>query len=212
MNNIKYIIIIALIIVFILYISSNYINKFPEHIQILQTSLENFFDDLLLEKQPLIIQDRIKNIYQFIDLIKFMYSTKMDLINKDIPEKYQNKMFINKYRYLLIYNNIDNLETIEEKDEEGVITNSYDKEIPINVYISLPNDISSEDYKILKKYTIYDITNINPIEYEDKTKFVIIKLYPYQTLILPYKWMYYTEKPLHTIYLNDTLYNIFRHF
>jgi hypothetical protein len=212
MNNIKYIFIIALIIIFIIYISSNYINKFPEHIQILQTSLENFFDDLLLEKQPLIIQDRIKNIYQFIDLIKYMYSTKIDLVNKAIPDKYNEKMFINKYRYLVIYNNIDNFENIDEKDDEGIVINSYNKEIPINVYISLPNDIDISEYNILKKYTIYDITDINPIDYEDKSKIVIIKLYPYQTLILPYKWLFYTEKPLHTIYLNDTLYNIFKHF
>jgi hypothetical protein len=212
MYNFKYIIILTLIIIFIVYISSNYINKFPDNIQILQTSLENFYDDLLLEKQPIIIQDRIKDIYQFIDLLKYIYDNKIDLINKEIPIEYQNKLFINKYRYVLIYNNIDNFESIEEKDDEGIILNTYDKEIPINVYISLPNNISNDEYNILKKYTIYDVTDINPENYSDKSKIIIIKLYPFQTLILPYKWLFMTHKPLHTIYLNDTLYKIFRYF
>jgi len=212
MNNFKYIFIIALIIIFLLYISNNYINKFPENIQILQTSLENFYDDLLLEKQPLIIQDRIKDISQFVSLLNYMYIKKIEQKNIEIPDEYQNSMFINKYRYLLIYNNIDNIETIEEKDDKGIILNSYDKEIPINVYISLPTSITDDEYKILKKYTIYDVSNINPIEYKDKSKIIIIKLYPYQTLILPYKWKYMTDKPLHNIFLNDTLYSMFKYF
>jgi len=209
MYSLKYILILSFILVFILYLTKNYIHSYPPHIQILQTSLDKFYYDLLLEKQPLIIQDRIKDVNTFVDILSYNYISKHEIKNKFQPDNLNNNLCINKFRYLLLYNNIDKFDEYIEKDEndnELLIK----KEIPINIHISIPSYIRKDEYKIIKSYTIYNITDITIDEYKDKNKIVVIKLYPYQTLILPYGWFYYCETPIHNIYLNDTLYSIFR--
>lgn len=209
MYSLKYILILSFIICFIFYLTKKYIYSYPPHIQILQTKLDNFYYDLLLEKQPLIIQDRIKDINNFVDILSYNYVSKHEIKNKYQPDNLNENFCINKFRYLLIYNNIDNVEEYVEKDENDNEL-LMKKEIPVNIHISIPSYISSDEYKLLKTYTIYDITDINVNEYKEKNKIVIIRLYPYQTLILPFGWLYWCETPLHNIYLNDTLYSMFR--
>ena len=210
MISLKYFLILITIVCFIYYLTTNYINNNPDEIQILQTTLSNFYYDLLLEKQPLIIQDRIKDVNQFINILDYNYISKHERKNKHISNhELHNNLCINKFRYLILYNNIDEIDEYIDKDEED--NEIYiKKEIPVNIHISIPSYIKLEEYSILKQYTIFDVTDININEYNDKHKIVIIRLYPYQTLILPYGWFYYCEKPIHNIYLNDLLYGMFR--
>lgn len=89
---IKYILFIILILI-CLYVYSYYL--YPKNEVIIQTTLNNFKLDMLLEKQPIIIQDNIVNLNQIIDAwFKYNSNTKFVLNSSESWNK-------NKYKYLL---------------------------------------------------------------------------------------------------------------
>lgn len=93
---------IALVVLFILvvvYISYYY--KYPPSITILQTTLANFYFDMLREKQPIVIEDRIVNTSDMIATwFKHNSTSQFDLQTSDSV----NPTWIrNNYKYTLIH-------------------------------------------------------------------------------------------------------------
>lgn len=87
------------LLIFILYSLCYFI--YPTSIIILQTTLNEFNFNLLLQKQPLVIGDKIINID---DLINTWFSP--NIINKNYHNN-THKWEINKYKYLFLYTEID---------------------------------------------------------------------------------------------------------
>jgi len=82
------------LILLIIYASLYYI--IPSSLIILQTTLNNFNFDLLLEKQPLIIQDKIADVNQVIS------SWFKENIIEDINNTKNDDWITNKHKYLYI--------------------------------------------------------------------------------------------------------------
>ena len=90
------IILVAVVVLVAIYISYYY--TYPSGMSILQTSLGEFSLDLLREKQPLVIQDRISDTEQ-LRKAWFPYSitTRFQIAATETPEWHRNP-----FKYLLI--------------------------------------------------------------------------------------------------------------
>lgn len=88
---------IILLILVALYV--RYYFKFPKEVAILQTTLNNFTFDILREKQPVIIQDRVQDLN---DIKKnwFKYVLPSDLAFD--PDEH-SRWYTNKYKYLVLH-------------------------------------------------------------------------------------------------------------
>jgi hypothetical protein len=159
---------ILLIFIIILFITIylNYDMKFNKDFQILQLSSNKITQDILYEKSPIIIQDNINNIQDF---IKIMLSYEYIYKNKKIYNK-NNDVNQNLTNYLLLYN----------------VNNK-----PIDIYISSPKNkknfnwiLSNSNNYLISDYKISNFNNIN------NTHFVKISLKPKQTIILPKFWLF----------------------
>lgn len=87
----------------------------PSQFVILQTTLNNFSFDLLFEKQPIVISDKIADINQIISTWfdgNFIKDININIINDD--------WIINKNKYLYIQSNDDNMEIIISRNESNV--------------------------------------------------------------------------------------------
>ena len=148
----KYLFIIAIIL--IIYMLCYYI--FPKELTIYQSTLSDFNFNLLYNKQPIVINDKIVDMNILLDSW-----FKQNFINKN--EIINDKWIINNNKYLFIHSNDD--------DNEIFITNAK-------------------------------FNNIIPPTSEEKI--VNIKLHKNQSIIIPFKWKYYTEKNNYTVYgIND---------
>lgn len=83
------------IIVIIAYVYCYFIH--PLHISILQTNLEDFNFNLLLKKQPLVIEDQIKDI---INVINSWFSPN---IIQDVKYNEKRVWNVNYHKYLYVY-------------------------------------------------------------------------------------------------------------
>ena len=93
-------IVLAIIIIIILYSYCYFI--YPSSVIILQTTLNDFSFDLLLQKQPLVISDRIVNITNLIDSWFSPNFKNIHNINN------LNIWHLNTYKYLYIHSLEDN--------------------------------------------------------------------------------------------------------
>lgn len=87
--------IIILLIVFIIYIYCYF--RYPSYISILQTNLENFDFNMLLKRQPLVIEDNIKDIQP---LLKAWFSPNIVKQSQFDFDSIWNK---NYFKYMLVY-------------------------------------------------------------------------------------------------------------
>jgi hypothetical protein len=165
-------ILIIFIIILVISIYINYDLKYNEKFQIIQLSSNKINQDILYEKNPIIIEDKISDIDDFINVVmpyekiyknKFIYNKKNN-INKNLTN------------YLLIYNS---------------------NNISVDIYISHPRNMNkfnwsssnSNNYNI-SSYKVNDFNNIN------NTQFVKITLKPKQTIILPKFWLFTINEKL----------------
>lgn len=90
---------IVLCIIVVVYISYYY--RYPTAITILQTTLQNFYFDMLREKQPIVIQDRVVNTDDMMRAwFKYNSTHTFDLQTSDAS----NPSWIrNNYKYTLIH-------------------------------------------------------------------------------------------------------------
>ena len=169
---------IILIIILIIIIYLNYYYKFNNNYEILQLNSNQINQEILSEKLPIVINDIINNINDFINVVltyEYIFKNKIDLTKS----KFVNK---NLATHLIIYNNNEN---------------------NINLYISNPK--FSNKFKFSKNksfnyltsnYEVSDINNINDIQ------FVNISLKPKQVFILPSYWLFYIDSNTESYFLS----------
>lgn len=162
---------ITFIVLLIIIIYIKYDLKYNKNTQLLQFTSDKITQDILFEKSPIIIEDKINNMLDFIHtVISNEYFHKNNIKFDDIF-----KINKNLSTYMIIHNN---------------------NNTPINVYISNPSN--KNKFRFIKSnsnnYSIsnYNITNINNI---NDTQFINIILHPKQSIILPKQWLFIIDKP-----------------
>jgi hypothetical protein len=109
------------LILLIIYASLYYI--IPSSLIILQTTLNNFNFDLLLEKQPLIIQDKIADVNQVIS------SWFKENIIEDINNTKNDDWITNKHKYLYIQSDDETeIEIIIQRNNSNVVIKLKNKQ------------------------------------------------------------------------------------
>ena len=168
-------ILIVFIIILLISIYISFDLKINNNFQIIQLSSNKINQDILYEKNPILIQDNINDIEDFINVImpyekiytnKFLHSNKYS-INQNLSN------------YLLIYNS---------------------NNTPIDVYIAHPRNKNKFNWSntnannyLISNYTVKTFDNINDV------KFVKFVLRPKQTIILPKFWLFIVNGKL-TLY------------
>lgn len=89
-----------IIILFIVYIAYYY--KYPKNISILQTTLRDFNFDMLREKQPIVIQDRVADIATLSSMWFSANSTAIFALSPS-PDVSDPVWIRNKYKYIAIH-------------------------------------------------------------------------------------------------------------
>lgn len=111
-----YIILLVILIIFVLYSFCYFI--YPTSIIILQTTLNDFNFNQLLQKQPLVIGDKIADINT---LLQSWFSP--NIINKYLPLSYIWN--INNYKYMFIYS-LEDTELLLLQAGKKLINNNPD--------------------------------------------------------------------------------------
>ena len=163
-------ILIFFIILLISLIYIKYDLKYNTNYQILQLSSDKINQDILYEKLPIIIEDKINNILDFIHVI-----LSYEYIHKNkIKFNSLNKINQNLSNYLIMYNHNNK---------------------PINIYLSHPKNknkfkwnSNNSNNLLVSNYEIKNINNIND------TQFIKIMLKPKQTIILPKFWLFIIQQ------------------
>lgn len=140
--------IIALFI--IIYIYCYFI--YPNEITILQTNLSDFTFDLLLKRQPLVIEDCVENIIPVIDAW-FSYN-----IVDDVSFETKRLWNINYHKYLLIYS-LSDTEVLLYKAGNKVIDDVPDDQEPV-----LAIQLKQYQSVIVPYRWYYNIKNINDVK------------------------------------------------
>lgn len=157
---------VLIVIAFLLLYIQSYF-KIPKETQIVQTTLSTFHPDLLFEKQPIYVNDSIYNPADVIgSVFKFQYIQKvLSLSNRDYIKK-------NLSRFVLIYNDSDNMVEVEISNPHLQKNLRYYNGLFVNKF-----------YKVVK----------NKTDSLDKTNFTKILLKPYNMIVLPMNWVYQTN-------------------
>lgn len=85
----------------IAYVYLSYYYRYPKHVSILQTSLSRFDLNLLQEKQPIVLEDAIKDVHP---VIKAWFPWNPSRTWQSIVPETWSK---NKYKYLVIHPHVD---------------------------------------------------------------------------------------------------------
>ncbi len=89
---------VLIIIAILLYIYISYYYRYPSNVSIIQSALSYFDVNLLQEKQPIVLEDKIEDIQIFKkSWFKWNY-TKYYQLPEQVPEKW----YKNQYKYLII--------------------------------------------------------------------------------------------------------------
>jgi hypothetical protein len=88
---------IACAVAILIYIYVSYYYRYPQKVSILQSSLDRFDLNLLQEKQPIVLEDAIKDIQEIKKAwFKWNYTTRS---NGYLPDQWQK----NRHKHLLIH-------------------------------------------------------------------------------------------------------------
>ena len=143
---------IIIVIIISIYAYCYYIT--PESFIILQTTLDNFTFDLLLEKQPIVISDKIVDINQIIETWFKENFIKDINLNDDT-----NDWIINKNKYLYLQSNDDNVEIIISRNNSNVgikLKNKQNLIIPFMCKYYIDNNHKNNiDIKGIDDYITY---------------------------------------------------------
>lgn len=156
------VLIILVVLSFVLFYLQSYF-KLPKETNIIQTPLETFHPDLLLEKQPIYLYENIYNPADVIgSIFKYQYIQKvLSLSNKSYTKK-------NLSKYLLIYN---------------------DREDVVNIHLTNPTNKKNVQYYngfFVNKFYKVSKNNVDI----DMIK-VILK--PHNMIIIPMGWIYHSS-------------------
>ena len=154
MGVLKWLILAIIAIIVWAYVRFAY--KYPKRVFILQTSLADFNFKLLLEKQPIVVQDRVDDITPIWNGW-FRYN-----INKEFEITPEVGWIRNRYKHMLVH--------------------------------------AKEDCEVLMCPPGCRHTNGVP----DTTEEVIaVKLYKGMSLVLPFRWYFTVDKPVHACGVHD---------
>ena len=94
-------VLLTLSLMFILVlVYAHYAMKPKQDVNIIQTNLDRINDNTLLEKQPIVIEDKIVNVTDLLGtLFKYQYLFKTDSLLK--PD---SGVQLNTYKYMIVYN------------------------------------------------------------------------------------------------------------
>jgi hypothetical protein len=98
---------------------------FPDNITILQTSLNEFDFNLLLQRQPLVVEDSVKDI---LTLLKSWFSSN---IIRDVEFNEKKMWNINYHKYIYLYSLSDNNEVLLYQAGNKVIDDVPDNREPV---------------------------------------------------------------------------------
>ena len=141
------ILLISIIVAIIFYIYCYFI--FSSNILILQTNLNDFDFNLLLERQPIVIEDYIIDV---ISVIKSWFSTNI------IQDASYNNQIIwnqNKHKFMYIYA-LEDTEILLYSPIKKVINDTPDNSEPV-----LAIQLKNRQSLIIPFYWYYNIKNIN---------------------------------------------------
>ena len=94
----KFKILIVIIVILITYVYVSYYYRYPKTVSILQTRLEDFSLQALLEKQPIVIQDLVKDMSELQNAW-----FKSNIIYNDVYESDHNDTWRkNRFKYLFL--------------------------------------------------------------------------------------------------------------
>lgn len=155
-------IIFVLLAVCLLYVQSYY--KISAETRIIQTPLSAFHPDLLLEKQPIYVEDPMYNPMDVIaSVFKYQYVQKiLSLSDTSLQKRLLS-------RFVVIYN--------EDDDED------------VPVAICNPNDCRSSQF--YSGFMVNKCFNIGKTSQDDWSSTVVV-VKPKNMLILPVGWVYQT--------------------
>jgi hypothetical protein len=168
----KYLITFIIILIIIIYIQYYY--KFKNDFKINQVYLDKIDMNLVNEKYPIVIYDKIIEPKQ---LLKTLFAYTYN-ISSDFPLLFENKVYINLAKYQIIYNQLSDIDI-------NIIHPQFKNKIEF---------IQSKDSNTIHSRKTVDNLNI---------EYLTIKLKQNQILILQTFWMYTSQLPIQTILLND---------
>ena len=165
-----------------MYISyyTNYKNDF----KITQVNLDKLNTDLLLEKYPIIISDKIVKPQ---DLLKTSFAYSFN-IQDNMPIIFHDKPIINLSKFMLLYNQITDIDLniIHPKNKNKLIFGSY------------------KQYNGTSQNKCYKLKYCNKNLHElDNIGYTTVKLKKDQVLILPTYWIFHAFFPIQIISLDD---------
>lgn len=140
-------VILLILVIIIIYIYGYFI--YPSDISILQSSLSNFNFNLLLKRQPLVIDDKVKNIIGVIDAW-FSYNIIQDHIFNE--KRIWN---INEYKYLVIYCTNDDDILLYQAGNKVIDDTPDNREPVINIILK------QNQFVVIPYRWYYNIKNIN---------------------------------------------------
>ena len=168
-------VLIIIIIILVLLAYAQYYTKFNQGYRILQSNIYNIDEKVLYEKYPIIINERIVSPESLLStLFKYMYLFKASDYVAGSPMPYANV-----HKFYIIYSPEDDI----------------DINLVSPVFASMFKPFTSHNNMFMRSYqTSMSITN---------AEYITIKLKQRQVLILPYAWLYQTNKKHYVITLDD---------
>jgi len=171
----KYLIIILILLTIILYCQyyCNYHNDF----KVTQTYLNKIDMNMLQEKYPIVIYDKVIEPKELLKTL-FAYSYS---ISSDFPMIFNNKMFINLSKNIILYNQISD----------------------VNIDIIHPRHRSGIQFEESRNNRGLLQSKINLLD--SNVEYVTLKLKKNQVLILPAFWLFSSLLPLQSIHIDDIM-------
>jgi hypothetical protein len=170
----KILILILILLIAIIYI--RYYTKVNIDTKILQANLYNLNYNILQEKYPIVINDKVVNINDIINkTFKHLYSKKFinTIFNENIKQ--------NLGKYCLFHNNSNN---------------------DMNIYIA--NPINSKSFSFKNSPNNNNFITASETDFDNIFSIKMI-LKPYNVLIIPYGWLFKCTDICSNYFLFDTL-------
>jgi hypothetical protein len=169
-------VLICIICALLLFIYLRYPTTYSPGVDILQVPLTNFDPQLLLERYPVVIPDRIVDPIELGNSFKCLYTWEYTNINYDVPVS-QARLLLAKYT--LLYNQGSDTAIVSLSHPSNADTLTFSKSQHIHYRIANLEDTSIPTTALL--------------------------LHPHQTVILPTNWVIISEhnKQLKEMYFYD---------
>lgn len=168
-------VLVIIIVVLVLIAYTQYYTKFNKGYRIIQSNLYNIDEKVLYEKYPIVIHERIVDPESLLNtLFKYMFVFKAsDYLSGS------DMPYVNVHKYYVIYNPNDDMD------------------------VNLISPVFTQMFKPFIPHTNMFMRSHHTSMVMSNAEYVTIKLKQRQVLILPYAWLYQTNKKHSVIALDD---------